>query len=155
MRRVLTDSPQRAAPPSPLNSCHVTHPIGNAAAVKRIVLALALAASAVQLRAADKDGAYGSQRPDNCREVLRIHPAGERRPETAGMRSWIAGYITAFNRQTPETYDITGITEFEQVLHAIEQFCKANPLADVGAAMEAVTDQLQPTRYQTKRQAGR
>ncbi len=123
--------------------------------MKRILLALTLALGAAPLQAADKDGAYWSQRADSCREFLRVHPAGERRSESVGIRNWVAGYITAYNRQTPETYDITGIADFEQVLLSIERFCKANPLADVGAAMEAVTDQLHQTRYQTKRQAGR
>ncbi len=123
--------------------------------MNRIVLALALAAATSPVHAADKDGAYGSQRPDSCKEFVRVHPAGGRRPESVGVRSWIAGYITAYNRQTPDTYDVTGITDFEQVLVSVERFCKANPLSDVGAAMETVTDELHPARYQTKRQAGR
>lgn len=123
--------------------------------MKRLVLALTLAAAAAPLAAADKDGAYWSQRPDSCREFLRVHPTGERRPESVGVRSWISGYLSAYNRQTPDTFDITGITDFEQVVLSVEKFCKANPLADVSAAMEAVTDQLHPTRHQTKRQAGR
>jgi len=123
--------------------------------MKRIVLAVALSACAAPLAAADKDGAYWSQRPDGCREFLRVHPAGERRPESVGVRNWIAGYITAYNRQTPDTYDITGIADFEQVVLSVERFCKASPFADLSAAMEAVTEQLHPTRYQTKRQAGR
>jgi hypothetical protein len=123
--------------------------------MKRIVLSLTLAACAASLQAADKDGAYWSQRADNCREFVRVHPTGERRPETVGVRNWVAGYITAYNRQTPETYDISGIADFEQVLLSVEKFCKANPLADLGAAMEAVTEELRSTRHQTRRQAGR
>lgn len=123
--------------------------------MKRFVLALALATGTAPLAAADRDGAYWSQRPASCREFLRAHPTGERTPESSAVRNWVAGYVTAFNRQTPDTYDITGIADFEQLLQSVERFCKANPLADVGAAMESVTEQLHPTRYQTKRQAGR
>ena len=120
-----------------------------------IAVAIAFAAGAAPVQAADRDGAYGSQRPDSCREFLRVHPVGERRPETVGIRNWIAGYVTAYNRQTPETYDILGITDFEQLLHSVELYCKANPLADLTTAMESVTDQLHAARHQTRRQAGR
>lgn len=126
----------------------------SAAANALLVLALALAAAA-PVRAADRDGAYFSQRPDSCREFLRVHRSGERRPEAAAVRGWIAGYITAYNRQTADTYDITGITEFDQVLQLVEKFCKDNALSNLGGAMEAVTEELHPTRYLTRRQAGR
>ena len=122
--------------------------------MKRIVLTLALATGASLLQAADKDRAYWSQRPDNCREFLKVHPTGEHRPESVGVKNWIAGYITAYNRQTPDTYDITGSADFERALRSVDRFCKDNPLADLTAAMEAVTAELHPTRYQTQRQAG-
>lgn len=122
---------------------------------KRTVLALALAAATSALHAADRDGAYFSQRPESCREFLRVHAAGERKTESVAVRSWISGYLTAYNRQTPETYDVTGITDFEQVLRMVERFCKTNSFADLATAMEEVTAELHTTRHQTKRQAGR
>ena len=122
--------------------------------MKRIVLALALAAGAGPLLGADKQLAYWSQRPASCRDFLRVYRADERKPESEGVRNWIAGYVSAFNRQTPDTYDIVGVSKFEQVLQSVERFCKENPLSDVAAAMEAVTTDLYPARHQTRRQAG-
>ena len=122
--------------------------------MRRIVLALALAASAAPLLAADKDRAYWSQRPTSCREYLKVYRPDERKPESEGVRNWIAGYITAYNRQTPDTYNIMGISEFEHVLQSIERYCKDNSLSDIGAAMETVTADLYATRHQTRRQAG-
>ena len=123
--------------------------------MKRIVLVLALASNCVTVRAADHDRAYWSQRPASCRDFLKVYRADDRKPESEPVRNWIAGYISAYNRQTPETYDILGTTEFDRVLPAVERFCKDNALSDVGAAMEAVTADLYPTRHQTRRQAGR
>lgn len=122
--------------------------------MRRIVFVLALATIAAPLPAADKDSAYGSQRPAKCREYLKVYRFNERNPESDGVRNWIAGYITAYNRQTPDTYNIMGIGEFEHVLRSVERYCKDHPLSHVGAAMEAVTADLYATRHQTRRQAG-
>ncbi len=122
---------------------------------RSLLLALALTTGSAPALAADKDGAYWSQRPDECRNFVRLHAATDRKPETEAVRNWISGYLSAYNRLTPETYDITGATDFEQVLRAVERYCKSNPFADISAAMETVTNDLYPTRHQTRRQAGR
>ena len=123
--------------------------------MKRLCLALVLTAAAASLPAADHDRAYWSQRPASCRDFLKVYRSDERKPESEPVRNWIAGYLSAYNRQTPETYDILGTTDFERVLKAVEQHCKDNPLSDMSAAMEAVTVDLYATRHQTRRQAGR
>ena len=122
--------------------------------MRRMVLALALATAAIPLLAADKDRAYWSHRPASCKEYLKVYRSGERKSESDGVRGWIAGYITAYNRQTPDTYNIMGIVEFENVLQSVERYCKDNLLSDIGAAMETVTADLYATRHQTQRQAG-
>ena len=65
-----------------------------------------------------------------------------------------AGYLTAFNRQTPETYDVLGLTSFEDALRFIDGYCKSHPLENLTAAMEALTEGLLATRHRTRRQAG-
>jgi hypothetical protein len=122
--------------------------------MRRIVFLLALALGAAPVCAADKDGAYGSRRPASCKEYLKVYRLDERQPGSDGVRKWIAGYITAYNRQTPETYNILGISEFDQVLQSVARYCKERPLSDIAAAMESVTDDLYATRHQTRRQAG-
>ncbi len=122
--------------------------------MKRILLAMTLCAGAAATMAADVDGAYWSQRPESCREFRRLLSSQERTPAVMNMRGWVAGYITAFNRQTPETYDILGITDFEAALNLIDGYCKANPLHNLTKAMEAFTEDLYPKRHLTRRQAG-
>ena len=122
--------------------------------MKRILFAVTLCAAAASAVAADADGAYWSQRPESCREVRRLLSSQERTPALMNLRGWVAGYITAFNRQTPETYDILGLTDFEAALSFIDGYCKAHPLDNLTKAMESLTEDLYPRRHHTRRQAG-
>jgi hypothetical protein len=122
--------------------------------MKRILLAIVLGMAAAPAMAADADGAYWSQRPESCREFRRLQSSDERTPALVNIRSWLAGYITAYNRQTPDTYDVLGATDFDTALRFIDGYCKAHPLDSLTAAMEALTESLYPTRHRTRRQAG-
>ena len=122
--------------------------------MKRILFALALSAVPAAAMAADAEGAYGSLRPESCREFRRVTASDERTPSLMNIRGWIAGYITAYNRQTPDTYDVLGVTEFDAALRFIDGYCKAHPLDNLTAAMEALTEDLYAKRHRTRRQAG-
>lgn len=120
-----------------------------------IVLSVCVAALPATAPAADDNGAYWSQRAESCRAFRSAIGADTRTTVQANIRGWIAGYLTAYNRMAPETYDILGISDIEAALQTIETFCKANPLENLTAAMELVTEQFHARRHQTKRQAGR
>lgn len=127
--------------------------------MKRTLIAMILCSAATAMPtvafAADAEGAYSSQRPASCRELVYELRSRDRTPVLINIRNWISGYITAYNRQTAETFDILGIADFEAAMHSVENFCKARPLENLAAAMEVVTEDLYKTRHQTKRQAGR
>ncbi len=122
--------------------------------MKRILFATVLCAAAASAMAADAEGAYWSQRPESCREFRRLQSSEERTPALMNIRGWIAGYITAFNRQTQDTYDVLGITDFEAAMRFIDGYCKAHPMDNLTTAMEALTEDLYPKRHRTRRQAG-
>lgn len=122
--------------------------------MKRILIAMTLCAAAASVTAADTEGAYSPQRPESCREFRRVLSSDERTPARMNIRGWIAGYLTAFNRQTPETYDVLGLTDFDGTLRFIDGYCKAHPLDNLATAMEALTEDLYPRRHRTRRQAG-
>ena len=119
-----------------------------------VVCAAAMLAATPSAMAADADGAYFSLRPESCREFRRVQSSDERTPALMNIRGWIAGYLTAYNRQTPDTYDVLGITEFDAALRFVDGYCKAHPLDNLTAAMEALTESQYPTRHRTRRQAG-
>ena len=116
-------------------------------------LCATLYAAPLPSMAADEDGEYWSQRAESCRDMRRIMRSDER--SLVNIRGWIAGYITAYNRRTPDTYNILGTTDFAAVMQSIENFCKANPLENLTTTMERITEDLHAARHRTKRQGGR
>ena len=62
------------------------------------------------------------------------------------FRSWALGYITAYNYQAPDTYDVRGQTDTSGILLWLENYCKQTPLTDFAQAMELLTDELHPKR---------
>ena len=58
----------------------------------------------------------------------------------------ILGYITAYNYQAPDTYDVRGQTDTSAILLWLENYCKRNSLAAFAEAMEPLTDELHPKR---------
>lgn len=125
--------------------------------MKRILIALTLCAAGLPgaASAADDGGAYWSQRPENCRNFRRAMDADSRTPALDNIRNWVSGYLTAYNRMARDTYDILGLSEFQAAMQSIENYCKAHPLDNLSAAMEALTEEFNARRHQTKRQAGR
>jgi hypothetical protein len=122
--------------------------------MKRLLFALGLCLVTTWALAADQDGSYFSQRPESCREFRRVQGSDERSPTLLYIRGWVSGYLTAYNRQTTDTYDVLGLTDFDAALRFIDGYCKAHPLDNLTAAMEALTEDLYPRRHRTRRQAG-
>lgn len=55
-------------------------------------------------------------------------------------RSWIAGYITSYNKQ--KGGDIIATTDIDGVLASVIKYCRENPLKDTVDATEATINQL-------------
>ncbi len=68
---------------------------------------------------------------------------------------WVAGFLTAYNRQTPGTYDILGNADLASAMLWLENYCKAHPLSDLAGGMNVLTDEFYPRRHKTKEEAGR
>ena len=60
--------------------------------------------------------------------------------------TWWAGYMTALNRTTAETYHFMGDTSVEQVNAMIGEHCAANPNDRLAMAVHAVAGQLYAKR---------
>ena len=85
-----------------------------------IVLVLSFTFTA-PVTAMDKDKAYASHGNISCGQWAK-----DRKTDAAWNLSvdytWIAGYITAYNRQTPDVYQILGSTDIESVYLWIDSF---------------------------------
>lgn len=62
------------------------------------------------------------------------------------MSGWVAGYLTAYNQFTPDTYNILGNSDLIGVLLWIKNYCEKNPLDSAAAALKNLTPELYPRR---------
>lgn len=103
--------------------------------------------------ASDKNGDYSVQGATSCGSYIEDRKNNEW--AAVADLTWIAGYISAYNRMTPDTYDILGGTDLKGVSLWMENWCKANPLSNVSGGMAALTRELWPRRYRTAKDAGK
>jgi hypothetical protein len=59
---------------------------------------------------------------------------------------WIRGYITAYNSQTPKTFDIKGNADLNSIFLWMDKWCQENPLKDLADGMYDLTNELYPNR---------
>ena len=117
--------------------------------MKRLILALALGASLSPAWPADKDGKFRQFGPPHCDKFLealgrlRTSPDGIDYPHVV-MWAWIAGYLTAYNMNVPDTYDLLGNRDILEI--QAEEYCRAHPGDDLAQFMQARIKQLQPSR---------
>ena len=83
-----------------------------------------------------------------CREYLRDRSSDA---TTLPHVAWISGYISAFNRQTADTYDIAGGRTPNQFAPWMDRWCQANPEKPLSKAMEVLTTELWAARVRARR----
>lgn len=96
--------------------------------------------------AGDKERFYAAH-DETCGQYLL-----DRRSTAATLShvAWVSGYVTAYNRQTPNTYDIMSGRGSSEVIPWLDQWCKLNPSKTLSKAMEALTMDLFSKRQQTR-----
>jgi len=109
-----------------------------------LVLSFAITTSAT---AADSKRVYVTQGVRSCGEWVKNRKIASW--EDSVMRAWIAGYITAYNLQTPDVKSILGSTDLESVLLWMDKYCQENPLKGLAQGMQVLTDELWPNRKRT------
>jgi hypothetical protein len=111
--------------------------------MRSIAVILATVLIGTSAYAADTSGHYfvvgaGSR---SCKEYT-----GATDQQKLYAETWLAGYITALNRATPDTYHIVGETTPEAMNGMIAKYCADNPDIAVGIAIHKVVEYLQPKR---------
>jgi hypothetical protein len=114
-------------------------------AMKRTIFALALALAPGLAGAADDKGQFqilgAGARP--CSDYSAATPEAKRIVET-----WFAGYITAMNRSTGQTYNLVGNTTVEQMHEWLGNYCRTNPQSLIAIAVHAMLEAAYPNRVQ-------
>lgn len=108
--------------------------------VTAIVAAMMMSASA---NAADSEGVFHivGAGAVTCQQYSTATPEQQLYAET-----WWAGYFTALNRTTPDTYNLMGAVQAAQVNEMLRRYCAANPTHRLAIAVHEVADQLHPGR---------
>ena len=120
--------------------------------MKKLLLLVLLLTSTAGL-GADNDKNFNSLGVRSCPRYLEART-------TRGWQGlvdlyWIAGYITAFNRHRPNTYNVLGGGGMTSALLWLDGWCWLNLSKDLSQGLEALTSELYPQRYKTKKDAGR
>jgi hypothetical protein len=76
-----------------------------------------------------------------CQQYTNATPEQRLYAET-----WWAGYITALNRTTPDTYHLMGDVPSEQVNQMLSEYCTDNPNDRFAIAVHKVVERLYPNR---------
>ena len=69
-----------------------------------------------------------------------------------GFINFVFGFRTAYNIQTPQTCDIFGQFNDEQLLAWLENYCRTQPLERFGTALIALAKEAHPRRLQSCKQ---
>lgn len=107
---------------------------------------LALILTTAPAMAADEAGQFAIEGPGgfSCARILEVAEEGS--PELGVILAWSLGYLTATNRQLPDTYDLTPWQRPDYVLSQVLGFCRDNPEVSYEAGLQALVDYLRPDR---------
>lgn len=62
------------------------------------------------------------------------------------FRSWVNGYLSAYNQMAPQTYDVAPNATVDGLANALQEICQANPKEQFWTAVFALTKTLEPQR---------
>jgi len=95
----------------------------------------------------DKDGHHYTDGGGSCKQWLKSY---DEPMKALNYSYWMAGYITAFNRQTPDVYDIRNIGDSSGLYFWMTRYCKENPLNHMSHGMDAYTEDRWAKRKRTQ-----
>ena len=106
-------------------------------------LAFAIAFAGGPAAAVDKDGRFSIRGAGAmvCKDYLNANPAQKLTAET-----WWAGYLTAANRFTSDTWSLLGDVTVAQMNVLLGEMCQANPDKLFGEIVNQALEKLYPTR---------
>ncbi len=115
-----------------------------------LILVLALVSPTGPALAADRNEAFSSRGLGiiTCQRYLE-EKAGNTESYPF-FRSWLNGYLSAYNQFQPETFDISSGAPIEQLIAAVEQICEADPQRPFWAAASRLTRLLYDRRMTVK-----
>ena len=116
------------------------------------VILVSIVMSAGQVLAVDRNGEFYSRGLGvaSC-QIYLDHKVGKTK-RYLYYRSWLNGYLTAYNQLSDDTYDVAPGISIERLAEEMAQICAANRDRPFWAAMIALTKSLEPQRQTMKPQ---
>ena len=117
--------------------------------MKRLILAFLLASYLSSGWPADKDGGFVQFGTPHCDKFLeavarmRANKDGIDYPHLI-IWGWIAGYLTSYNMNVAETYNIIGSRKILEI--EVESYCRAHPKDNLVQFMRTRIKEWHPTR---------
>ena len=68
---------------------------------------------------------------------------------------WIAGYVSAVNKLTPDTFNILGKTNMKSLIISLENYCRGNPFAESSTGLREMIDELYPQRQKSGKEGSK
>jgi hypothetical protein len=112
----------------------------------RFAFLTALLGASVMCSASDKNKFYAVH-DETCKQYLNDRSSTAK---TLPHVAWLSGYISAYNRLTPDTYDIASGRQSSDFIPWLDSWCRSNPDKSLGKGMEALTSELAAKRRRSK-----
>jgi hypothetical protein len=113
--------------------------------MKGPILAALLLGAIPGAQARDSAGSYATVEARSCAAFLRDQQAHGWAYDSD--TAWVAGYLTAYNAQTPDTGDILGGSDLSSAMLWLQNWCKAHAADGLAEGMTALTADFFPRRY--------
>ena len=100
------------------------------------MMLFALAAAACgNVQAADSEEAYAvwGDGKLSCHNYNKARAGAG--PELEKIKSYVTGYLTAYNAFTPDTYDIAGDLKIDAVINSLDNYCDTKQIESLESAM--------------------
>ena len=92
----------------------------------RNLIIILLACASLQAQARDKNGNFAIWGPGD--KSCFSYNSARKADSYAPYRYYIMGYLTAYNSLTPDTYRISGVDGFPEVLQWLDDYCAKQPV---------------------------
>jgi len=111
--------------------------------MKLLAIVLATGLACATAHAADKDGNYQIMGAGavKCQKYL-----GANKQDRLYTETWWAGYVTAINRTTDDTWSVTGKKSVADINTMLEKECTAHPDEVIAIAVRDVVEDLYKSR---------
>ena len=108
--------------------------------------------------AADKNGKFRETYPPdhvNCEAyLLAVNECNHRHcGDIKTFSDWLMGFVTAYNMQTPNTFDIVAKIDLKTALNWLASYCKKNRTKKYSKAVHSLMIELYPKRQKMRNYA--